>query len=83
MSPEECGQIIEFLENKTYPEGSSKNEKRIFRRNTKNFKFIDATLYYSKNADELRYVIQDHQKQQVLEHCHDDPTSGHLGIDKT
>lgn len=83
MNPDECQAICEYLKAKSYPSALNKNEKRRFRRYAQKFLLLNGDLFYAVKNESHKKVVALENKTQILESCHDDPTGGHLGIEKT
>ena len=73
-----------YLSMSQYPPGSSKQEKCIIRKRTKNFQIVDGILHY-KGKEGIRQVVTENKmKRKILEVCHNDTVGGcHFGRDKT
>ena len=60
-----------------------KNEKSNFRRKTRKFTISGGTLLYDHKTYGYVRVIQETEKDAILQGCHTDPLSGHQGINRT
>jgi len=81
--------LIHYLRDKEYPEGTSKSEKGVLRRLSKQFTFDvqSGSLFYVDRASDgstfKRMAIQEQEKARVLEEYHSSPFAGHIGRDNT
>ena len=90
-SPESSGNPGLYLQRGEYPSGLDKGEKANFRRKCKNnFKFEDEVLYYRKHSSKAEAdqdwrvcVRRLEDKARIIESCHNGPTGGHFGRNKT
>ena len=70
--------IFTYLESKEYPNGFSKNQKRVMRRRCKDFQIKRGLLYYTSKADtggDCRQVPRSNEEaQRIIKSCHDEGT---------
>ena len=89
MDSTKFGNIVQYLRDKKYPEGSGKQEKSVLRRFAKKFAF-DAesdALYYIDTRQHgstfKRMVIKEEEKLRVFQECNSPSFAGHVGRDNT
>lgn len=92
MDKVELDEIIDFITSsedcKKWPEHvlnshNTKDSKRNFRRKCAAFTSVEGTLHYKHKKHGLLRVISADEKDSIIAACHSDPTSAHLGINKT
>ena len=81
-----CG----YIQQKTYPQDSSKVAKNAIRRRAKQFRVVKNTLYYVQSSKvtgepNLRQVVTSKEQQKkIIQQCHVvNGVDGHFGIRKT
>ena len=81
--------LFQYLKNKVYPEGFTKQDKTTLQKLAKKFEYdskLESLFYVAKEKDGTalrRLVIAEEDKARVFEECHSAPFSGHAGRDKT
>ena len=81
--------LFQYLKNKVYPEGFTKQDKRTLQKFAKKFEYdskLESLFYVAKEKDGTalrRLVIAEEDKARVFEECHSAPFSGHTGRDNT
>lgn len=81
-------QVYAYLTHSQYPAACDKNQKRVIRKKATRFVVRDGELYYkllkkNKVVGTVRYIQSKSERRKILNACHVDPTSGHLGVTKT
>ena len=81
--------LFQYLKNKVYPEGFTKQDKTTLQKFAKKFEYdskLESLFYVAKDKDGTalrRLVIAEEDKARVFEECHSAPFSGHAGRDNT
>ena len=81
--------LFQYLKNKVYPEGFTKQDKTTLQKFAKKFEYdskLESLFYVAKEKDGTalrRLVIAEEDKARVFEECHSAPFSGHTGRDNT
>lgn len=92
MDTNEFKAITDFLSSnesgKSWPDSvlshsDVKTAKRNFRAKCSKFSVVNGTLHYNHKKHGPVRVILTTEKHRILQACHSDPASGHIGINKT
>ncbi|XP_065892445.1 uncharacterized protein [Dysidea avara] len=81
--------VYVYMTRKQYREGLTQNQKRIVRRKAANFCVVDGELVFRKKhkgkdeVQQVRYIRERKEQLSIVQACHGDQTSGHLGYRKT
>ncbi|XP_065899898.1 uncharacterized protein [Dysidea avara] len=81
--------VYVYVTRKQYREGLTQNQKRIVRRKAANFCVVDGELVFRKKhkgkdeVQQVRYIRERKEQLRIVQACHGDQTSGHLGYRKT
>ena len=81
--------LFQYLKNKVYPEGFTKQDQTTLQKFAKKFEYdskLESLFYVAKEKDGTalrRLVIAEEDKARVFEECHSAPFSGHTGRDNT
>ena len=81
--------LFQYLKNRVYLEGFTKQDKTTLRKFAKKFEYdskLESLFYVAKEKDGTalrRLVIAEEDKARVFEECHSAPFSGHTGRDNT
>ena len=81
--------LFQYLKNKVYLEGFTKQDKTTLRKFAKKFEYdskLESLFYVAKEKDGTalrRLVIAEEDKARVFEECHSATFSGHAGRDNT
>lgn len=80
-------QVFDYLSG-DYPEGSTKDQKRVIRKKSMNFRLVDGALYFvgkdGKNEHgPRRWIANEEEQRRIIASCHSDKLAGHFGRDKT
>ena len=79
--------LIDFLENKVEPTDQelkmSHPAKQFYFLNRNLFTIINGIIYQTSGVDKELLLVPNSLKNDVLYICHDIPTAGHFGIEKT
>lgn len=71
-------------EKRVWPEQvTTKDQKRNWRRKAASYSIVSGTLHYDHKSHGSVRVIKKDETASILKGCHSNPTSGHLGINKT
>ena len=83
MEPEQYFNLFQYLSSKLLPPSLSTQQQQQFIKQTKKYIIKDNLLFKEdkKNQQKLYRVIQKEEMPTVLYMMHNDPTSGHLGIE--
>jgi len=85
MDPTFYQHLVLYLTSLSYPPTLDEKAQRRIQGESRKFQVIEDTLYKKNkaNPDSPLKVIQEDEVPSLLKRLHDDPTSGHMGIDST
>lgn len=84
MDAIEYNVLLQYLSNKSYPSGYSKDQKRRLREKCESFFASDATLYHNGCKGKQQKVIKKEDVKDIIQHMHASEVGGsHFGINAT
>ena len=74
---------IAYSTSRSYPRLLSKDQKRAVRRRALTIEVDNGEVYVQKQKKRVKVIASREEQVRILNSCHSDATSGHLGIRKT